>query len=123
VNPEIQVAQTAPAPDGAPGPGGTFGFFLPFLAMLLILYALMIRPQQKERKRVQQMQQELKKGDLVVTTGGMHGRITGISDDVVTVEIADRVRVRFNRTAVTGFVSGAAQDREKTQKPRKEKSA
>ena len=116
MNTEIQVAQMVPEADGGEASGG-FGFFLPFLAMILILYALMIRPQQKERKRVQQMQAELAKGDWVVTGGGMHARVVGISDELLTLEIADRVRVKFNRSAVTSKLQpGESPDKSKQEK-------
>ena len=112
MNTAIQVAQFGPATADGEAPGGGFGFFLPFLAMMLILYALMIRPQQKERKRVQQLQDGLSKGDWVVAGAGMHGRVTAIADDIVTVEIADRVRVKFNRSAVTAKLeSGEAKEK------------
>lgn len=94
---EIQVAQTAPADGGA---GGTFGFFLPIIAMFLLLYALVIRPQSRQQKEHRKMISEVQRGDHIVTSGGIHGRVTGVSDDILTVEIAERVRIRMNRSAV-----------------------
>ncbi len=112
MNTEIQVAQMGPSPDGEAAPDGGFGFILPFLAMLLILYALVIRPQQKERNRLKQLQGALAKGDSVVTEGGMYGRVTGVAEDVVTLEIADRVRVKFSRSKVAATVqSGDAPEK------------
>ncbi len=121
MNTEIRVAQVVPSPDAGAAPDGGFGFILPFLAMLLILYALVIRPQQKERKRIKQLQDGLGKGDWVVMEGGMHGRVTGIADDVLTLEIADRVRVRFNRSGVAARMQSEAAQEKSNQK--REKSA
>jgi preprotein translocase subunit YajC len=73
--------------------------------MLLIfgvMYLLVIRPQQKRSKETQRMLSELKKGDEVVTTGGMIGRISGIKDTEITLQVQDGVRIRIQRSAVTG---------------------
>ncbi len=121
MNEEIQVAQTAPAP-GPGGPFGDFSIFLLFGALFLVMWALMIRPQQKERKRVQAMQQALKKGDAVVTNG-MHGRVTGVQDDMLTVEIAANVRVKFDRSAVSRLAQAAPEKQAPKSRGRKEKSA
>jgi preprotein translocase subunit YajC len=101
---ELQLAQAAPG-GGGEGPG--FGFFLPLIAMFLLLYALVIRPQSRQQKDQKKMHSELQRGDHVVTSGGMHGRITGISEDVLTVEIAERVRVKVNRSAIVNRLPGA----------------
>jgi preprotein translocase subunit YajC len=101
---ELQLAQAAPG-GGGEGPG--FGFFLPLIAMFLLLYALVIRPQSRQQKDQKKMHSELQRGDHVVTSGGMHGRVTGISEDVLTVEIAERVRVKVNRSAIVNRLPGA----------------
>ncbi len=106
---EIQLAQTAPTQDG---PG--FGFFLPLIAMFLLLYALVIRPQSRQQKEQKKMHAELHRGDHVITSGGLHGRVTGMTEDVLTIEIADRVRVKVNRSAIsTRFAGVEAKEKEK----------
>ncbi len=87
---------------GAPAaPGGpSFGFFLPLVAVFAIFYFLVIRPQQKQQKQRLKMISEVKKGDAVVTTSGIHGRITGVADKILTVEIADNVKIKVDRDAV-----------------------
>jgi preprotein translocase subunit YajC len=104
---ELELAQAAPA-DG--GGGGAFGFFLPLAAMFLLLYALVIRPQQRQQKEHRQMLSEIDRGDSVVTTGGLHGRVVGIADDVLTVEIGEqpRVRVKVDKSAVARRKSAVA---------------
>ncbi|MBW1731517.1 MAG: preprotein translocase subunit YajC [Deltaproteobacteria bacterium] len=86
------------------GQGGAFGAFIPLILMFAIFYFLLIRPQQKKTKQHREMIASLKKGDKVVSTGGLHGVITGISDDVVTMEIAPKVRVKVSRGSIAGRV-------------------
>ena len=100
------LAQAA-APQG--GPGGILGspMFM-ILAMVAIMYFLVIRPQSKKAKEHQKMLSELKKGDDVSTTGGIIGKITGMKDTEVTLQLQEGVRVRVLRSAVTGVYTGAA---------------
>jgi preprotein translocase subunit YajC len=74
------------------------------LAMIAIFYFLLIRPQQKERKKHEEMLTALKKGDKVITSGGLHGEISGIKDDVITMEIAPKVRVQVSRRFIAGLL-------------------
>lgn len=91
----------AGAPDGGGGPGGIFSSPLFFLAaMLLLMWALLIRPQQRKEKELRAMLSKVDKGDAIVTTGGLHGKVTGVTDDVLTVELAPNVRVKLSRSAV-----------------------
>jgi len=99
---------------GAEG-GGGFGAFVPLILMFVIFYFLLIRPQQKKNKEHRQMIDNLKKGDRIITSGGIHGRITGITDATLTVEIADKVRVKVNRSNVSALF-------QQTQQPKEEKS-
>lgn len=73
----------------------------PIILLFVVFYFLLIRPQQKKAKEHKQMISELAKGDYVVTSGGIHGRITAVTDDTLTVEIADNVRVKVTKEAVT----------------------
>ncbi len=74
--------------------------FLPFIIMLAIFYFILWRPQSQQQKKRKQMLSELKKGDRIVTVGGIHGEITGLKDEVVTVRIADKVEVKLSKNAV-----------------------
>lgn len=74
------------------------------LIMFAIFYFLLIRPQQKQRKKHEEMLAELKKGDRVITSGGLYGEISGIKDDVITMEIAPQVRVKLSRGSIAGVV-------------------
>ncbi|MFC1814976.1 preprotein translocase subunit YajC [Thermodesulfobacteriota bacterium] len=95
---------------GAAGQGsGGFGAFLPLILMFAIFYFLLIRPQQKKTKQHREMISSLKKGDRIITSGGIHGRITGSSDTTLTVEIAEKVRVKVNRTNVMALTQPVQQ--------------
>ncbi len=74
--------------------------FLPFIFIFVIFYFLIIRPQAKKQKDHQKFVTELKRGDAVITTGGILGTIEGINDNFVTLEIADEVRIKILRSQI-----------------------
>ena len=96
---------------GGAGGEGAAGFtgFIPLILMFVIFYFLLIRPQQKKSKEHRQMVSNLKKGDRIITSGGIHGRITGMDDTTLTVEIADKVRVKVARGNVSAMAQPASQ--------------
>lgn len=95
---------------GAAGQGGGgFSSFIPLILMFVIFYFLLIRPQQKKQKNHRSMISDLKNGDRIITSGGIHGRITSVSNDTLTIEIADRVRVKLNRTNVSALLRSSSQ--------------
>ncbi len=85
--------------------GGGFGAFVPLILMFAIFYFLLIRPQQKKAKLHKEMVSSVKKGDKVVSSGGLHGVVTGLTDEVITMEIAPKVRVKVSRGSVAGVFS------------------
>ncbi len=85
---------------GCLGTGGIMGI-LPIVAMVGIFYFLIIKPQQKQSKKLAAMRDSMQKGNNVVTGGGIHGVITNLKGDVVTVRIADSVKIDVDRTALT----------------------
>jgi len=91
------------AQGGAPGGAGIIQF-LPLFIMLIIFYFLMIRPQQKRMKEHTAMVAALKKGDEVVTTGGMGGTITDVGDAYLQLKVADNVEVNVQKTAVAALL-------------------
>ena len=127
---------TAPVLLQAAIPGASIldSVLFPLGIMLLIFFFLVIRPQQKRQKEHDAMLKSAEKGDAIVTSGGLHGKVTGVTDDVLTVEIAslksgDRVRVKVNRSSVSGVTkSGQKSDKpdkagsDKSGKPDKAKS-
>jgi len=86
------------------GGGNVFGLLFPLLLTFAIFYFLLVRPQQRQAKDRQEMLKSLKKGEDVVTSGGLHGRIIGITDKIVTLEVADlggqKVRLRYDRDQI-----------------------
>jgi preprotein translocase subunit YajC len=90
---------------GGGSQGGSLGAFIPLILMFVIFYFLLIRPQQKKAKIHKQMLSEIKKGDRVVSSGGLHGVVTGITEDVVTMEIAPKVRVKVSRGSISGIMN------------------
>jgi preprotein translocase subunit YajC len=97
---------------GAGNGAGGFGAFIPLILMFAIFYFLLIRPQQKKTKEHREMITNLKKGDRIITAGGIHARITGLDDTTLTVELADKVRVKMQRSSVLGMLQSASQPRE-----------
>jgi preprotein translocase subunit YajC len=89
---------------GEPSTGSPLGPFIPIAAIFLIFYFLLIRPQQKRTKEQQAMLNAIVKGDDVVTAGGLHGKVTGVTDDVLTLESAsikgERIRVKVARNRI-----------------------
>ncbi len=99
--------------NGAEGSGGIVGFLLPLAAMLLLFWALLIRPQQKQQREVKEMLAKLERGDAVVTSGGLHGTVAGVADDQITLEIAPGVRVKIDKSAVGRRAAKADKKEEK----------
>ena len=79
-----------------------------FIVIFLIFYLLILRPQQQQKKKQQQMIMALKKGDRVLTSGGILGTVIGVDDAKVVVKIADEVKVEFTKSAVVQVLTGDA---------------
>lgn len=95
----------APAPEGAPDSGGhAIVMILFYGGLFAIFYFLLIRPQTKRTRETQTMQADLGKGDSVLTSGGIYGTVHKIKDDVVTLQIADDVRVKLQLSAISSRI-------------------
>ena len=106
------MISTAYAMGGIPGgtaAGGDsgWGFIIPMVVIFVIFYFLLIRPQQKKQKEHKALLDNLAYGDTVMTNGGIHGKITGLTDAVVTLEIADKVRIKIARSYVGAILQKA----------------
>ncbi len=95
------------AADAAPaaGPLGAMGQFIPIILIFVVFYFLLIRPQQKQAKQHQQFLSELKKGTRILTKGGIHGIITDINENVLSLEIARDITIKISRDAVAGAIN------------------
>ena len=90
---------------GGAGAGAAFAQFIPLILIFAIMYFLMIRPQQKRLKAHRAMVEAVKKGDQVVTQGGILGKVVSVRDDELEVEIATGVRVRVIRSTLAQVVA------------------
>ena len=100
------LLQTSPAPGGA----GSLVSILPMVFIFVIFYFLLIAPMRKKQKKTQEMLSKLKKGDEVVTGGGIFGRIAALDEErgFVVLQIADNVKVKVLRSAIAGLAGEGA---------------
>lgn len=94
----------------APGGGGLMGTLLMFGAMFAILYFILIRPQQKQQKKHQALLAGLKKGDEVILSSGIMGKVFAVEDRIVVIEISDKTRLKVLKQAVQGIVGSSEED-------------
>lgn len=97
----------APPPSEGGTGGSIFSTFLMFAAIIAIFYFMILRPQQKQRKQHQQMIESLKKGDKVILSGGLHGTVAGLEEKTVLVQVADNVKMKFERASVASVLREA----------------
>lgn len=124
----IAWAMGAP-PGGSSGGGGSsiLGSLMLPIAIFVIFYFLLIRPQQKSQKRHKELLGSLKKGDQVVTSGGIYGTIVKLRRDVVLLQVAENVRIRITRSAIASSIgnqdfSESDEDENGSQVPAKKSS-
>ena len=89
------------------GVGATLVNFLPIAAIILIFYFMVIAPASKQRKRTEAMLSALKKGDRVMTTGGIYGQVQSVENDVVWLKIAENVKIKVAKSAVGALVESS----------------
>ncbi len=96
----------AMAPQGGAQQGGSglMGTLIMFAAIFAIFYFMIIRPQQKRQKEKEAMLNALKKGDKIMTSGGIHGVVAGMDEKTVLVEVAKDVKIKFERSAIATVV-------------------
>ncbi|MFZ1081049.1 MAG: preprotein translocase subunit YajC [Candidatus Kryptoniota bacterium] len=99
----VFLAFMTPSGDGGGG-GSMVSTLVMFAAIIAIFYFMIIRPQGKRQKDRQKMLETMKKGDKVVTSGGMHGKIVAMEDKTVLLEISDNVKVKVEKSAVTAII-------------------
>jgi preprotein translocase subunit YajC len=102
------------APQGGEGTAGASNplmTFLPFVAIIAIFYFLIIRPQNKKQKETQKMLSALKKGDKIVTIGGIHGTIQNVKEQTVIVKVDEDTKLEFSRSAISNVQAAAKEER------------
>lgn len=102
--------------------GGALTQLLPFVLIFGIFYFLLIRPQQTQRRKTQEMLANLKTGDKVITSGGIYGTISGFRDTVVQLLVAPQVKIEVARSAISGLqtaeADGSAKRAEEASRPK-----
>ena len=86
-------------PSGAEG-GNAFSSFLPLVLILAVFYFFMIRPQMKRQKEMRKFRQEMKKGDKVITSGGIHGKIKNITEGTIDIEVSEGVNITVEKSLI-----------------------
>jgi preprotein translocase subunit YajC len=97
-------AMGAPGGGGAQGAGGGFSSLIMMVVIFAIFYFILIRPQQKKMKEHKKMVEELKKGDRIVTSGGIYGTVENTTPETLTIKIAEGVKVKITRGSVGAVV-------------------
>ncbi len=101
---------------GGAGQAGGIAGFLPIIILFAIFYFLLIRPQQKKAKEHREMIANLKKGYRVVTSGGIYGTISSLDDTTVTLEIAEKVKVKVIRGNIAAVITDSGSGKKEEQK-------
>ncbi|GHU87020.1 hypothetical protein FACS189476_01630 [Spirochaetia bacterium] len=116
----LLMAAPQGADGAAPGAGSFVTSLIPFAAIIGIFYFLIIRPQNKKQKETQRMLSALKKGDKIVTIGGIHGTIQTVKEHSVVVKVDENVKMEFSRSAISTVESVAKEEKaEKAEKTEK----
>lgn len=101
---DILVSPAAAQAAGAPGQPSMLGSILPLVIIFIVFWFLLLRPQMKRAKEHRELLAKLQKGDEVITSGGLAGRIEDLGESFVTVEVADKVSIKVQRGAVTAVL-------------------
>ena len=96
------LAQAQPANPAAPG--GGLGVFVPFILIFVIMYFVLFRPQKKRQQEQQRLVSNLKTGDRVVTSAGIHGLIANVKETTLMLKVADNVKIEIEKSAVTNIL-------------------
>lgn len=103
---DTAVTAAAPAATTAPAAPSTIMTILPFVLMFAVFYFLMIRPQQKKMKDQQDLLNSLKKGEEVITQAGIFGKVHGIADQFITLEVDNNVKIKVLRSQIMTVIRG-----------------
>jgi preprotein translocase subunit YajC len=96
----LYVIAMAPPPQGGDPQSSLISTLVMFALIIGIFYFLILRPQQKRQKERQKLLEAVKKGDKVVTAGGLHGTVAGLDEKTVLLQVADNVKLKYDRTAI-----------------------
>lgn len=99
----LQTIVALAPPQGQEGGWSELMTFLPMILIFVVFYFLLIAPARKKQKKHSEMLESLKNGDRVITSGGIHGTVVGVTDTVVQVRIAEKIKIDVSRHAVAGL--------------------
>ena len=100
-------------PQGGDSGGGFASTIIMFSLIILIFYFMILRPQKKKQKEREQLLNSIKKGDKIVTIGGLHGTVVGVEEKTVLVQVTDNVKLKFERSAVSTITKeGSSEQKE-----------
>ena len=105
----IPFLQAAGGAASASSTGSMIGSFLPIVLIFVVFYFFLIRPQNKKQKETQKMLDALKKGDKIITIGGIHGTISSVHEKTVIVKVDDNCKIEFNRSAISSVIKSEAE--------------
>ena len=105
---EVGQAESSAGADGTAVPASSNGFWIMLAMLFVFMYLFVIRPESKRKKKREEFQMSLSKGDQVVTAGGLHGTVAAIDEHFITLKVADSVRLKFDRIAVSRTASSPA---------------
>jgi preprotein translocase subunit YajC len=106
----LAYAMGTPGGGGGGAAGGDFSFIIMMGVMFAIFYFLLIRPQQKKQKEIKNMIANLTHGDVVMTSGGIQGKVVALTEAVVTLEIADKVKIKVGRNFIAAVLQKATKE-------------
>lgn len=108
---QAELTQADPGATGTEGePAGSNAFWIMLAMLFVFMYLFVIRPEGKRKKKREQFQTALGKGDQVVTAGGLHGTIASMDEHTITLKVSDSVRLKFDRIAVSRTASAPAEE-------------
>lgn len=97
----VSFLQTAGAGTAPSASGALLQTFFPLILIIVVFYFFLIRPQNKKQKETERMLNALKKGDKVITIGGIHGVVSSVKDKTIIVKVDDNTKIEFNRSAIS----------------------
>ena len=105
----VDLAYAMASPPGGSGNGGIMSILPLMVGMFAIMYFIVIRPQQKQKKEREALLAAIKKGDRVVTTSGIHGTVSALDEHTITLRVSDQVKLTFDRVAIGRIVTATGE--------------